>query len=85
MRHDTIVDGIEYKRSRLGSKIPALKKRPGFNVPQSEPFALRATKYALYQTKISRFEIAYSSGIQARQDALEVFWRKRMMKNLRMK
>ena len=52
MRHDTIVDGIEYKRSNLGSKTPALKKQPGFNVPQSEPFVLRALKYAFYKLKL---------------------------------
>lgn len=52
MRHDTIVDGIEYKRSGLGSKIPSIKKRPGFNVPQSEPFVQRVPKYALYKLKL---------------------------------
>ena len=52
MKNDTIVDGIEYKRSDLGSKISTLKKRPGFNVPQSEPFVLRAPKYAFYKLKL---------------------------------
>jgi len=52
MRHDTIVDGIEYYRSDLGIKTSALKKQPGFNVPESEPFVLRAPKYALYKLKL---------------------------------
>ena len=52
MRHDTIVDGIEYIRSGLGSKIAASKKQSGFNVPKSEPFVLRALKYAFYKLKL---------------------------------
>ena len=47
MRHDAIVDGIEYYRSDLGIKASASKKQPGFNVPESEPFVLRAPKSAL--------------------------------------
>ena len=52
MRHDTIVDGIEYIRSGLDSKIAASKKQSGFNVPKSEPFVLRALKYAFYKLKL---------------------------------
>ena len=83
MRHDTIVDGIEYIRSDLGSKISALKKRPGFNVPQSEPFVLRAPKYAFYKLKLG-LEIAYSS-VYNTSRCFGGFLGKRMMKKLRMK
>ena len=52
MRHDAIVDGIEYIRSGLGAKTSASKKQPGFNVPKSESLVLKAPKYALYKLKL---------------------------------
>jgi len=52
MRDNAVIDGIEYNRSMLQPAKLSVKKKPGFNVPKSEPLALRAPKYALYKSKM---------------------------------
>ena len=79
MRHDTIVDGIEYSRSDLGVKTSASKKQLGFNIPKSEPFVLRAPKYALYKLKLGLKLLTRPVYLRVRM-LWRFFGEKRMMK-----
>jgi len=51
MLYDTVVDGIEYHRSRFQKKRIIVQKQFGFKVPKSQPLIIRSLKFLFYKTK----------------------------------
>ena len=51
MLYDTVVDGIEYHRSRIQKKKTSTQKQFGFKVPKSQPLIIRSLKFLFYKTK----------------------------------